>query len=174
LEKVCTDTRTGGAVQSGRLWLHEAVQADRERLAAFITASGLEAAGTLERGTRFWVAEEGEGRIVGSTGMEYGPEAVLFRSTAVSRERRHHGLALAFYELRIAIATAEGYRYAYGFCDTPEFMLRTGWQAVPVAELVEALPQSHQVAHFARLGWLWTEHAFRRELRVRWQEQRSS
>ncbi len=150
--------------------LREATPGDRDRLWQFITRSGLEAAGALESGTRFWVLEDGDGQIVASTGLEYGPTAVLFRSTAVDRAYRRRGLALALYEFRFAVAMTEGYKIAYGFCDTPGFMLRTGWRAVPVAEVVEALPQAHQVAHFARIGWLPTEHAFRRDLTTRWDD----
>ncbi len=149
-----------------RLALREATPDDRERLMDFIGRSGLEAAGALEPGTRFWVGENAGGRIVASTGMEYGAAAVLLRSTAVDSAYRHRGLALALYEFRFAVALAEGYDVAYAFCDTPAFMLRTGWRAVPVTELVEALPASYQVAHFARLGWLPTEHAFRKDLRT--------
>jgi N-acetylglutamate synthase-like GNAT family acetyltransferase len=152
------------------LQVREAAPADRDRLWEFVTVSGLEAAGVLEPGTRFWLVENAVGRIVASTGIEYGPAAVLFRSTAVDPAYRRRGLALALYELRFSVAMAEGFRVAYGFCDTPGFMLRTGWRAVPVAELVEALPKSHQVAHFARIGWLPTEHAFRRDLATRWEE----
>jgi len=121
---------------------------------------GLEAAGVLEPGTRFWIVENAEGRIVASTGIEYGPAAVLFRSTAVDPAYRRRGLALALYEFRFSVAMVEGFRVAYGFCDTPGFMLRTGWRAVPVAELVKRCPRVTQVAHFARIGWLPTEHAF--------------
>ena len=170
MDSLHTDYQGSVALQDGHLRLREALSSDQERLYAFISAAGLEAAGTLARGTRFWLIEDRAGAIVGSTGVEYGPHAVLFRSTAVSPAYRHHGLALAFYELRMALAMAEGYTRAYGFCDTPAFMLRTGWQPVPVEEVVGALPDSHQVAHFARLGWLWSEHAFRRELHTRWRE----
>ncbi len=152
------------------LRLREATADDRERLWEFISGSGLQAAGTLEPGSRFWLMENGEGRIVASTGIEYGSGAVLLRSTAVDRSLRHRGLALAFYEFRFAVAMAEGYRVAYGFCDTPSFMLRTGWRAVSVQEVVDALPDSHQVRHFDRIGWLPNEHAFRRDLVTRWDE----
>ena len=151
--------------------LREAAPCDRDRLWEFIVGAGLEAAGTLEPGTRFWTLEDADAQIVASTGIEYGPAAVLFRSTAVARAYRHRGLALAFYEFRFALAMAEGYRVAYGFCDTPAFMLRTGWKAVPVAEVVEALPRAHQVRHFERIGWLPTEHAFRKDLTTRWDSQ---
>ena len=169
-EVVPVSAAAGEVAAALSLHLREAAQGDRERLWAFITDSGLEAAGTLEPGTRFWVLENAGGQIVASTGLEYSKAAVLFRSTAVHPGYRHRGLALSMYEFRFAVAMAEGYRVAYGFCDTPSFMLRTGWRTVPVAELVEALPNSHQVAHFLHIGWLPTEHAFSRELATRWDE----
>jgi N-acetylglutamate synthase-like GNAT family acetyltransferase len=153
-----------------RLRLREATSADRDRLWDFITRAGLEAAGTLEAGTRFWLVEDAEAQIVVSTGIEYGAAAALLRSTAVDPSYRGRGLALACYEFRFALLIAEGIRIAYGFSDTPSFMLRTGWQSVPVAELVEALPGCHQVAHFARIGWLPSQHAFRQDLASRWDE----
>ena len=172
-EVVPVGVATGETAATQPLHLREAAPGDRERLSEFITESGLEAAGTLEPGTRFWILENAGGQIVASTGLEYGRAAVLFRSTAVHPGYRHRGLALSLYEFRFAVAMVEGYHFAYGFCDTPSFMLRTGWRAVPVAELVEALPNCHQVAHFARIGWLPTEHAFGRELITRWDEPHS-
>jgi hypothetical protein len=170
IEVAATATAKDDVTSCCRLRLRQALPDDRERLCEFITRSGLEAAGTLEPGSRFWVVESADGQIAACTGIEYGQAAVLFRSTAVAREFRHRGLALSLYEFRFAVAMVEGYTVAYGFCDTPLFMSRSGWRAIPVEELVSALPDSHQVTHFARIGWLPNELAFRRDLTTRWDD----
>lgn len=119
----------------------------------------------LAVGTRYWVVEDRDEKVVGCLGMELGKEAVLLKSAAVKPAFRKKGLAERLVQEAVSFAVAHGYQRAYLFSvRSGGYWQRLGFREVPVAELVEALQDAYQVRHFQRIGKLPTEHAWKHEL----------
>jgi N-acetylglutamate synthase-like GNAT family acetyltransferase len=116
-------------------------------------------------GTRYWLAETEHGEVAGCAGMELGEDAILFRSLAVYEAYRGEGLALRLIQQALDEAKAAGKHHAYCFSTrAAEYFQRIGFREVPVAQLVDALPDAPQVMRFAKIGKLATEHAWHKVL----------
>lgn len=139
-----------------------AIPVDAQAICALLRQADLQPRDVLAAGTRFWVAEDRERALVGCLGLEVGEQAVLVRSVAVRPDRRKQGLAESLVQAALGWAAGQGKQYAYLFSvRAGGYWQRLGFREVPVQELVEALPQAHQVRHFAQIGKLPTEHAWR-------------
>lgn len=146
--------------------IREALPADLEAISALLRDSGLDPAGVLAAGSRYWVAEE-PGMLLGVVGLEYGPRAVLLRSAAVRSTMRGRGVGSQLFGRAYAAAAAGGITAVYCFStDAGDYWVRQGFREVPVPELCEALPDAFQVHHYQELGWLPTEVAWRKDLRT--------
>lgn len=144
--------------------IREALPADLEAIGALLRDSGLDPAGVLAAGSRYWVAEEA-GTLLGVVGLEYGPRAVLLRSAAVRSAMRGRGVGAQLFGHAYAAAAADGITAVYCFStDAGDYWVRHGFREVPVPELCDALPDAFQVHHYQELGWLPTEVAWRKDL----------
>jgi N-acetylglutamate synthase-like GNAT family acetyltransferase len=145
--------------------IREAGSGDAGAVATLLGGAGLDAAGILTAGSRYWVAEAAGNDLVGVVGLEYGREAVLLRSAAVRADMRGRAIGARLFTHAYAAAAADGARSVYCFStDAGPYWLGQGFCEVPVPELVAALPEAFQVQHYAELGWLPTEVAWRRDL----------
>ncbi|MCU0493034.1 MAG: GNAT family N-acetyltransferase [Chloroflexaceae bacterium] len=146
--------------------IREANPADLESITSLLAACGLLAAGVLTPGSRYWLAEDGD-HVVGAIGLECGSEAGLLRSAGVLPSQRGLGLGAQLTQRLFDAAAAAGLRHLYCFSTgAGDYWQRHGFVEVPVPELVAALPNCFQVQHYAALGWLPTEIAWRKDLRA--------
>jgi amino-acid N-acetyltransferase len=151
-------------MSDGRLSIREAASSDAETIAAILIESGLDPAGVLAPGSRYWIAEI-DGQAAGVVGLEYGDKAVLLRSAAVRPSWRRYGIGARLFGHAYAMAAADGRTSVYCFStDAQEYWVSQGFAEVPVPELVAVLPDAFQVHHYREIGWLPTEVAWRRDL----------
>lgn len=144
--------------------IRDARDDDLAAISALLRDSGLDPAGVLAAGSRYWVAE-GAGALLGVVGLEYGPRAVLLRSAAVRDTLRGRGIGALLFSHAYAAAAAAGITAVYCFStDAGDYWVRQGFCEVPVPELCDALPDAFQVHHYQELGWLPTEVAWRKDL----------
>jgi N-acetylglutamate synthase-like GNAT family acetyltransferase len=146
--------------------IREATAQDLEAIGALLRHAGLDPAGVLTSGSRYWVAEEA-GALLGVVGLEYGPQAVLLRSAAVRGDMRGRGIGARLFGHAYAMAAADQITAVYCFStDAGDYWTRHGFREVPVPELCAALPDAFQVHHYHELGWLPTEVAWRKDLTI--------
>jgi N-acetylglutamate synthase-like GNAT family acetyltransferase len=147
------------------LTIREANLADAERICALLAQMRLGVDSILAPGTRYWLAEDAGGQLVGVVGLEYGAEAVLLRSAAVDPALRGRGVGAALVRHALRSAAADGYQRAYLFSTgAGPYWAKLGFGVTPVPELVAALPTAPQVRRYDELGWLPTEVAWKLEL----------
>lgn len=144
------------------LHIRRAADADADALRAVLAACGLSDRGLLAAGSRYWLAEQA-GAPVGAVGMEYGAGAALLRSAAVLATQRGQRIGEALVRTALADAEAEGAQVYLFSTGAGPYWQRLGFVEVPVPELLAALPDAPQVHHFAAMGWLPTEVAWRLE-----------
>lgn len=140
---------------------------DIEALTAFLgevdlTRSGLDAASV-----RLWLAHDGTGVIVGSTGYEISGDGdhALIRSVAVSADQRSRGRGSALATFALARAAEEGARRAWLFSRrSGPFWQSLGFEPADRDELAEVLADTHQVRLFRQTGQLGREVAWSRPL----------
>lgn len=72
--------------------------ADYDRILTLLQHVKLLTDDILAAGTRYWVAETEAGELAACAGIEFGADAVLFRSLAVYEDYRGEGLALRLIE----------------------------------------------------------------------------
>jgi N-acetylglutamate synthase-like GNAT family acetyltransferase len=148
-----------------KIILREATQADYAAMQHVLDQNGLHAAGILTPGSRYWLAEDANGMVLGTVGLEYGENAVLLRSAAVLPDCQGQGIGGKLFAHAYAMAIADQRRIVYCFSTgAGEYWQRQGFYEVPVAELCAALPGSFQVRYYEQLGWLPTEVAWRRDI----------
>jgi len=146
-----------------KVTIREAGFADITKLRAVLIQAQLSTDDLLVDGTRYWLAEDGEGQPVGVIGLELGITVVLLRSAAVSPSWRGQGLGTLL--VQRALDVASGYRYVYLFSTgAGEYWRKLGFREVPVPELVAVLPEAPQVRRYEQLGWLSSELAWRCDL----------
>ncbi|MBA3872261.1 MAG: GNAT family N-acetyltransferase [Anaerolineae bacterium] len=139
---------------------------DYDRILALLQHGKLLTDDVMAAGTRYWVAQTDSGELAACAGMEFGEDAVLFRSLAVYEDYRGEGLALRLIERALDEAKAEGYHHAYCFSTrAADYFQRIGFQQVPVTQLAKALPDVPQVMRFAAIGKLPGEKAWWKALR---------
>ena len=119
----------------------------------------------LVAGTRYWMAQTEAGDVAACAGIEFGDDAILFRSLAVYEDYRGEGLALRLIQNALDEAKAEQKHHAYCFSmRAADYFLRIGFAEVPVSQLVNALPNVPQVVRFAKIGKLANERGFHKVL----------
>ncbi|GAB4118130.1 MAG: hypothetical protein Fur005_25700 [Roseiflexaceae bacterium] len=144
--------------------IREATAADRAAIEVLLTECNLGNTGILVAGSRYLVAEDGE-MLVGVVGLEYGQHAVLLRSAGVKPGWRGRKIGARLFESAYDLARADQIKRVYCFStDAGEYWISQGFYEVPVPELCAALPNAYQVNHYAAIGWLPTEVAWRRDL----------
>lgn len=145
--------------------IRAAIPGDAEAIANLLTECGLSPAGILTPGSEYWLATDAA-QAVGVVGLEYGRAAALLRSAAVAppyRGRRIGTTLLEHAELEAAARNVTGlYLFSTG---AGAYWQSRGFVEVPVDEVVAMLPDAFQVRHYAELGWLPTEVAWRKALR---------
>jgi len=121
--------------------------------------------GLFEPGTQCWLVEEfGKHAVVGIAAIEFGEAAGLLRSVAVDPVFRRQGLGAALTNTAFEGCRMAGRNIVYCFSTgAGTYWQRFGFREVPVSEVVAALPDSPQVNHFGRVGWLSTEVAWRKD-----------
>lgn len=140
--------------------------ADHDTVVSLLERCGLHTTSFTLEGATYWIALLA-GQPVGTIGLEHGDGASLIRSTAVVPEARGAGVGRALAQSALTLATLRGDRAVYLFSsDAGEFWTRFGFRAVPMDELVEALPDVPQVRSGKLRGWLADETAWRRDLTV--------
>ena len=145
--------------------IREATQNDLPLLLDLLRQCDLVTEGVLQSGTRYWVAESDVQQLIGLAGLEFGQDAVLLRSVGVHPDFQKRGIGTALVKQTLTMAAKAGVRYAYCFStDAQTYWAHSGFRKVSVTELVDALPDAPQVIHFARIGWLPTEVAWRKDL----------
>ncbi len=138
---------------------------DYDRILSLIQHVKLLTDDLLTVGTRYCVAQTEAGELAGCAGLEFGTDAVLFRSLAVYEAYRGDGLARRLIDHALNEAQAEGYHHAYCFSTrAADYFARIGFCEVPVTQLAAALPDAPQVVRFAAIGKLAGERAWVREL----------
>jgi N-acetylglutamate synthase-like GNAT family acetyltransferase len=150
---------------SGTISIRQANRDDAQRLCTLLSQIDLVTEGVLAEGTRYWLTEDHTGALIGLVGAEYGQDAVLLRSAAVHPDFRGRGIGTILVQHVLVESQDLGLQRVYCFStDAGAYWQRCGFWEVPVAELVEALPNAPQVLHFERIGWLRTEIAWRKDL----------
>lgn len=120
----------------------------------------------LVTGTRYWVAKTDAGEVAACMGMEFGEDAALIRSLAVYEAYQGERLALRLIENALDEAKAAGFQHVYCFSTrAADYFQRVGFRPVPVAQLVEAMPNVPQVMRFGKIGKLAGERAFHKVLK---------
>jgi N-acetylglutamate synthase-like GNAT family acetyltransferase len=145
--------------------LREALPTDQAVIEAVLAVCGLRSEGVLTSDSRYWVAELDTGSVIGVVGLEFSTTAALLRSAGVVPTWRGHGLGTALLQRALIEAGLAGRSIVYLFStDAGAYWSRQGFVEVPVAEVVAALPIAFQVLHYAELGWLPTEIAWRKDI----------
>jgi len=115
--------------------------------------------------SHYWLAENGEGQLFGSAGIECGAQAAIMRSVAVAPG--HHGGSLGARLAGYAIGFARRLGYPALYCFSTRaggYWQRMGFVRVPIAELASALADVPQVRRFHAIGKLQKETAWRLDL----------
>jgi N-acetylglutamate synthase-like GNAT family acetyltransferase len=138
---------------------------DAFELAQFLNSADLSTAGVGEPDVALWIDLDSDGRIVGSVGLEFAGRHALVRGIAVAATLRGNGRGRELVGFAFDQARARGAdtawlltRRAAGFC------ARLGFAGVDVAELADALPDSHRVRALRESGLLRYETAWSRSL----------
>ena len=145
-----------------------AVTEDREALSQLLETVDLMTQDVLAPGTRFWLAYNEQGKLVGCAGMEFGEDAVLLRNVAILPEFRKQGWGNLLVEHVLSYARGQGYKAVYLFSvRSGGYWQKSGFREVAVEELEQAIPEAYQVQHFKRIGKLANEHAWRKDLLIK-------
>ena len=139
---------------------------DFPRIKLLLQRCDLVTEGLFEPGTQCWLVEEfGKHAVVGIAAMELGESAGLLRSVGVDPVFRRQGVGAALTNTAFEGCRMAGRHIVYCFSTgAGGYWQRFGFREVPVEEVITALPNSPQVSHFARVGWLPTEVAWRKDL----------
>ena len=143
-----------------------AMMDDFPRIKLLLQRCHLVTDGLFEPDTQCWLIEEfGKHAIVGIAAMELGDNAGLLRSVGVDPVFRRQGLGAALTNTAFEGCRMAGRHIVYCFSTgAGAYWQRFGFREVPVSEVIAALPDSPQVNHFGRTGWLPTEVAWRKDL----------
>jgi len=119
----------------------------------------------LVTNSKYWIAETEDHNLVGSAGLEFGVDAVLLRSVAVSPDFRGQGLGHSLVNTAASVAKAMGYKTIF-VCSVSSggYWQKMGFRKIPAEELVRALPDIPQVLRFTKIGKLATETGWKKEL----------
>ena len=142
------------------LQVQQAMQDDRDAMAAVLAACGLSSFGILAPCTLYWLCRA-EGELAGVCGIEVGDGCALLRSVCVTEKQRGKGIAERLVACALLEAARLGLQDVYLFSkDTGGYFERLGWREVPVAEAAARLPRVPQVRRYEEIGWYPNERAF--------------
>lgn len=144
--------------------IRDATPDDYDAIIDLLNASDLVTSDILVPASRYWIAEDADGRCIGAIGVEFGASksAALLRSAVVAPAYRGQGLGGTLTRTVFAACRASGHTTLYCFStDAGDYWLKTGFVVVPVEEVTAELPDAPQVIDFDRRGWLPTEITFR-------------
>jgi N-acetylglutamate synthase-like GNAT family acetyltransferase len=143
-----------------------AMMDDFPRIKLLLQRCHLVTDGLFEPGTQCWLIEEyGKHAIVGIAAIELGDNAGLLRSVGIDPVFRRQGLGAALTNTAFEGCRMAGRHVVYCFSTgAGAYWQRFGFREVSVNEVISALPDSPQVNHFGRIGWLPTEIAWRKDL----------
>lgn len=145
--------------------IDQAEDKDIPEIAGILQQADLLPYDLLSPQSRYWVIRDDRQQIVATAGLEFGSKAALLRSVAVLPEARSQGLARALADYAFQEAASNGYHDVYLFSvHAGGYWQRLGFEEVPVAEMVEVLPDVPQVNRFAQIHKLETEIAWRKRL----------
>lgn len=141
--------------------------ADAGELEAFLREVDLTVTGLDSPVVRLWVARDGSGRIVGSTGYELSGDGkhALIRSVAVTPASRTRGRGTELARFALDRAADEGASTAWLFSRrSGRFWQSLGFVGADVSELAHVLGETHQVRTFVATGQITREVAWMRGL----------
>jgi N-acetylglutamate synthase-like GNAT family acetyltransferase len=140
---------------------------DVEELTSFLSEVDLTLSGLDSDNVRLWAERDDSGTIVGSTGYEVSADRhhALIRSVAVGPSQRSRGRGSALANFALERAAAEGARTAWLFSRrSGPFWQSLGFESADRDELVQVLPDAHQVRLFQQTGQLHREAAWSKTL----------
>jgi N-acetylglutamate synthase-like GNAT family acetyltransferase len=124
--------------------ISSATRADREQIAALLSACALPSADIDAHLGRFFVARDGE-RIVGCIGLEVQGRDGLLRSLAVTPERRGVGTARRLYARLLGQARGLGVSQLYLLTTGAEpFFELLGFRMLPREDVPETMRSTEQ------------------------------
>lgn len=148
-----------------RPMVREATLADLGAMRGLLADVGLGTESLLVPSSRYWVAEDSQGALVGVVGIELAMHAALLRSLGVHPHWRGHGLGSLLVQRIVSVARELTYLRVYLFSTgANSYWTRQGFREVPADELVAALPHAPQVRLYTKKGYLTSEVAWRLEL----------
>jgi N-acetylglutamate synthase-like GNAT family acetyltransferase len=137
----------------------------QESVRAFLAGHSHLPADFLAPPCRYWAYVLPGGAVVGTVGLEYGPECGLLRTAFVHPSHRGGGIGRVLVAALLAEARRAGLRRVYLFSTgAGAFWERLGFQRAPVPEVAAALPDAPQVRDYRARGCLGTEVAYRLDL----------
>ncbi len=143
----------------------QAEDKDVPEMAAVLHQADLLTYDLLAPQTRYWVVRDEQQRIIATAGLEFGLKAALLRSVAVLPDARSRGLAQVLADHAFQEAASNGYHDVYLFSvHAGGYWQRFGFEEVPVAEMIDVLPDVPQVNRFAQIHKLENEVAWRKRL----------
>jgi len=142
---------------------HRVQGADVDDVREFLREADLTLAGLDASTVHLWVERGSRGEIVGSTGFELSLDGrhALIRSVAVAPDLRASGVGsgLARFAIERARDAGAGRVWLFSRRSGP-FWQKLGFTSADRAELVAALPDTHQVRLFVDSGQLQCEVAW--------------
>lgn len=145
--------------------IDQAEDKDIPEIAGILHQVDLLAYDLLAPQTRYWVIRDDNRHIIATAGLEFGSKAALLRSVAVLPGARSQGLAHTLADHAFREAASSGYNEVYLFSvHAGGYWQRLGFEEVPVAEMVQVLPDVPQVNRFAEIHKLENEVAWRKRL----------
>lgn len=113
----------------------------------------------------FWLVAHETGQLVGGCGLEFGEGAALLRSLVVAPALRGQGLGAALLGACAEEAKRRGATWLYCFPGgAAKFVQANAFRETTPDEVAASLPKAPHLVLYARLKWLPTERAFRRDL----------
>ena len=110
---------------------------------------------TMQAEVTYLLALDDGGQPLGVIGMEHGQGASLLRSFAVRQDARGRGYSRALLDAAYAVLRGRGDRDIYLFsADEGGYWVHQGYRAVPPQDIAQRLPESPQLQHAIREGWL--------------------
>lgn len=139
---------------------------DFPRVKLLLQRCHLVSEGLFDPNGKYWLVEEfGKKTVVGFAAIELGDSAGLLRSVGVDPVFRRQGLGAALTQTAFEGCRMSRRHVIYCFsASASHYWQRLGFREVSVHEVINALPDSPQVNHFDRIGWLPTEVAWRKDL----------
>lgn len=143
----------------------EAKQQDVKRLQDFLIENKLKPSISINENSIYLIALI-DGQIMGSIGAEFNTHCALIRAAGVAQPYRGKGIGKNLFQHLVAKLESKNIFNLYLFSrQAAEFWTSTGFTKCTVEEVIEALPHAPQVMEFVADGSIWTDVAWRRQLK---------